>query len=664
MRHPRHLLPVSLLPALLACPAQPGGTTESSGASDGSSGSATDTEPTSTVTTEEPAPPVIPDNRYVLRIDDTPPPAVGVELDKAHALELFGDAAKDIKLLEVDSTALLTEVLSRIQSSCGDKWDDYVDTPDNQLPVSPGHDCTKSELGKTYGAGWKTSPQYAMVRLLTMTPRNAVVAGTELAEFEALFKQNENNFGGYSFSDVLAASLFCTGTQAEATACTQKLKSTNLDKTHEQGLHTRAFIPLDVLRETLKTTLLASHPNIANDQGLLPVTLYDALKDMQPLSEKLGPVGDHPGLLLPDDAEFTTYSDALTPQFKMIASAASNVRRVEGIDASVGKGEMSISLLSSPLSFDFNDEAKVKFEGLAELPTVDMRMAITELDAFVPSCEAGLGTCQPNLPESPIDGYVWSEPLWSLERIVGQAAMTAFAERVYKQCLVVLNPDCLAEVSIGNDGNPKGWSVFKTDFMSVDVPPPQYLWEMLLGVAQVAVHDPTGDGKTDIPEGQARPVFALYKVPLGLTADDLIAQLRPTMQSQADKIADTLAGNYWNKSAHLDFYYRRGSIDDAASPTYLFFVAPDDKRPVEGDPSQLAAYDYAKPGFFSDAALTTKVSATAIDGVDDVTHEKFLLPEGETTLFMQDDAGDAYQLRFTVPPGADPVEIVVRVTKI
>ena len=226
---------------------------------------------------------------------------------------------------------------------------------------------------------------------------------------------------------------------------------------------------------------------------------------------------------------------------------------------------------------------------------------------------------------------------------------------------MVLNPDCLALVSIGSDGSPKGWSIFQTDFKSVDVPPPQYLWEMLLGVAQVAIHDPSGDGKGDIAEGAARPVFALKKVSIGLTAEQMLAQIRPTLQGQAEKIADVILGNYWTKNARLDFYYRRAT--DGGTP-YLFFVGPDDKRPAEGDPATLATYDYQTPGFFADAGLTQKLSQTAIAGVPDTAHEKYQLPEGASTVFMQDDTDAVYQLDFTVPPGADPVEIVVRVSKL
>lgn len=686
MRHPRLLLPVSLLlPALAACPSSPADTTDTDAGSttDASSGSTAASEPT---TTSEPPPPVLPTNRYFLRIDDTPPPPVVLEMDKAKALEIFGDkAAKEIKLIDVDSTALLTEVLTRIQNSCGDAWDDYVDTPDDKLLPPPGtthlkYDCSKTELGKTYGASWKTSSQYAMVRLLTMTPRNAYVRGTEFDSFEALYNQNKNNSFGYSFNDILAASLFCTGTDAEAKTCTEKLNSFTLDKAHETTLHTRTFIPLDVLRETLKTTLLASHPEIANSEGLLPVTLYDALKDMQPLSEKLGPTGDHPGLLVPDDQDFTTYSDALTPAFKMIATAESNLRRVDGIDASVGAGEMFLSTAPAPLAFDFMDPQKVVFEGITQLPTVDMRMAITELPDAVDPCKAKTvddKTCWANMPETPLgDTYIWSKPAWSLERIVAQAAYTSFATRSYKFCFFPFNPSCFVDVSIGTGGEPLGWSYFKL-FQGFPTPPKQFLWEMLLGVAQEALHDPlandfftydmnaqkVGEENTDdnIPEGALRPVFALKKVGLGLDADALLAAIREKLQGQADKIADVILGNFWTKNGRLDFYYRRASD---GGPPYLFFVGPNDKRPDENDPKQLAAYTYKTPGFYSDAALTQKVSQTDIAGIPDTEHEKYQLPEGASTLYMRDDSDFVYQLDFSVPPGADPVEIVVRVTKL
>lgn len=660
MRHPRLFTSASLLLALAACRDPGGSGTETESGTDTSASEG----PPTTTDTGGPLVPELPKDRYFLRLDDTPPPPVVLELDKDKALEVFGEqATREIKLIDLDSTGLLVNVLTTIQNSCGTGWSTYVETPNAMLPVNPAHDCALTELGKTYGASkaeWQVSPEFAMVRLLTMTPRNAVVVGTELADFEKLFKQNGNNFGELSFSDILAASLYCEGTAAEAALCTDKLRSTDpAEVTQEKDLHMRPFISPTVLAETLKVTLMASHPNIANDQGTLPVTLYDALKDMQPLADKFGPIGDHPGLLLPDDADFATSSNALTADFKMIATAESNLRRVDGIDASVGGGEMFLSASPIPLAFDFMDEDKVKFEGIAAVPTVDMRMAIVELPTKIAQCTGDVATCGENLPDSPVGtDYVWSQPPWSLERIVGQAAYMAYGARVYKQCFVKFDPECLAQVAIGSDGAPPGWSVFKTDFMTVKVPAPQYLWEMLLGVAQVAVHNPTGDGTAEIAEGDAQPVFAIKGVEIGLSADELLVEIRKALQTQSDKIADVILGNYWKKNPQLDFFYQRGDDDKP----YLYFIAEGDKRPDPADPEKLAAYAYAKPGFFSDPELGTKVSKTSIEGVADTAHEKYALPAGRTVLYMQDDAGDTYELEFTVP--ASPSEIAVRVNKL
>lgn len=664
MRHPRLLFPAPLILALAACPGTYNQPTTAGEDTTGTTGGTTDAPDPTTGGTAEPVTPELPTNRYFLRIDDTPPPPVVAELDKEQALKIFGeDVAKQIKLLDVPVDPLLDEVLQRIQSSCGDAW--------KANSKDPQHNCALTELGQTYGAQWRKSPQYRMVALLTMTPANANVRGTSLSDFEQLFVKNPNLFK-VDFAQLLAGSLFCAGTPAQQKACAEAPPA---------DLLTRTFLPLDVLRDTLKATLLTSHPEI-NPDATLPVTLYDALLDMQPLAQKFGPAGMHPGLLVPDDAEFTTYSDALTPAFKMIATAESNLRRVDGIDASVGAGEMFVSLDEAPLAFHFDDPELVKFEGLADVPTVDMRMRITELPKTVPACEDE-PDCKTNAPgDSAGIQYVWSQERWSFEYIVAAASHAAYNTRVFDHCYVNFDP-CLAQVSIGA-GNPPGWSVFKTDFQSVKVPKPQFLWELLLTIAQTSTHDfecqdtpdydldgnkteiiacagpndadPGNDPDLEIEEGGMAPVFALKKVPLGLTAQDLIDKLRPTMQTQAAKIADALAGAYWKNNARLDFYYRRG--DDGVP--YLYFVGPSDKRPSAGDPDQLGEYLYQKPGFFADAALTQKLSNTTIPGVADTEHEKLKLPGGGTTLYMQDEDGDTYRLDFTVN---DPLEVVVRVTR-
>jgi hypothetical protein len=177
------------------------------------------------------------------------------------------------------------------------------------------------------------------------------------------------------------------------------------------------------------------------------------------------------------------------------------------------------------------------------------------------------------------------------------------------------------------------------------------------------LHDPTGDGTPDIPEGEAQPTFALHGVPIGLTGDEVIAELRPTLQSQADQMSDFILGRYWKNNDPLDFYYRRG--EPGGAPT-LYFVDASDERPDPSQPDAPRPYTYDKPGFFTSPDLSegSKVSAKDIDNVDDTTHEKYRLPAGDTTLYMQDDDHAVYEVHFFVPEGDDPVEIVANVKRL
>lgn len=656
----------ALAPVVSGC-ADPPATTDDGTESGTASTGDTDETPT-TGDAEDTTQPADDEARYFLRIDDSLPAPVVLEMDKAKVLEVFGEkAARQIKLLDVETTILLGTVLDSIQNACGNRW--RLDS------ANPQHDCKNpqyidwdgetaaqlkakyGELGKTFPDNWKTSPEYAMVRLLSMTAANADVDGTALQRAAQYIADNPDVLK-ITFKSLLAQSLGVAITDA--------------------------FIPRDKLTLALQQTLIASHPaatrtdpkdpNSPGDPaGKLPVTLYDAVMDMQPLSEKFSEVpGEHPGILLPDDANFTTKSDALTPAFRMKAIAESNLRFVEGVDASVGAGSMFVSSADAPLAFDFLDPEKVQMIGIAELPTVDMRMSITELDTLVPAC-VKTDECMGNFPESPVGtDHVWSTPLWSLERIVGVAGYFAYGDREYEQCFIKDGMLCDAGVWIGPSkiaykppfpAGPTGWTQFKV--LDKQVPEPQYLWEMFLGIAQQAIHDPMGNddyanpatNKADnIPEGGAKPVYALKGVGIGLTAEEMIAQIRPNLQEQAAFIARVILGNYWKNNARLDFYYRRVA---EGSPPALFFVNESD-RPSDSM-GGLEPYAYKQPGFFADAALTEKVSSKQVDGVSEADHEKFKLPEGETTLYMQDDEDKVYRLRFYVPPGGDPREIVVHV---
>ncbi len=613
--------PLLLVCALAAC----------SAVDDVSNGSTQSSD--SAVDTGDEAPTAAP-RWFFLRIDESARQPIVLELDKQKALELFGDnAAQQIKLLDIDSTAMLTNVLTTIQSACGTSWQN--DSRDPML------DCQLTSLGQSFGANWQTTPEFAMVRLLAMTPANANVTGTSLEDFSHLVNENYPDTFSFDFAEVLAENLGIT--------------------------RTTPLVPISNLVFTLQQSLLAPHPAVNNAAGTLPITMYDALHDMAPLATKLGPSGAHPGILVPDDASFHTTSNALLPDFRMRVVAESNLRWVSGIDLSRGAGDMFLQEGSAALTFDFNDPQKFQLQGLADAPTVDMRFSLHELPQSVPSCTQ-VPVCKGNYPATPVPGTVWTYSSWLLEPIIARASYLTYGSRAFSRCYFTLFGECRMSTMVGQAPDPLGWSIFTStltfsDGTSIRVPPPQFLWELLTESGQTIVHDPTGDGTADISEGQAQPVYALHGVPIGLSGSQLIAQIRPTLQAQASQISDAILGRYWKNNNALDFFYRR--VTPSGEP-YLFFAAATDLRPDPADANQPRAYAYARPGFFTSPDLSddSKVSATVIAGVDDTAHEKYRLPTGETVLYMQDDEGATYQVQFYVPEGAAPLEIMASVKKL
>jgi len=570
------------------------------------------------------------EREIVLRLNDAAVPPLALKLDRDQTAELFGEAAKEVLLVEVDSSPLLTNALSEITGACGDKW--KLDSPD------PQHDCTLTALGQTFkgpDSTWKTSPEYALVRILTMTPANSKVKGTSIEGMQEL--ADLLKIGG-GFAQILSESL---------------------------GLpRTQPFVPTDDLVKAIQQDLLATHPAIGGDGTLLPVTLYDALSDLATLSDKFGPAGAHPGLL---DPGFTTKSVVLSPEFSMTVSADSNLRLLDGADlSSTGlKGYMSAIVDVTPptygdvLEFDFSDPKKFQIDGVVESPTVDMRFWVYEHHTFVKSC-VGDDACKQNLPSNlelvkqKWPGTSWAIDPWLAEHLIVRAASIRYAERVFNKCYELLWV-CSADVTIGPAGkhpnNPKGWSVFDVVFNLGNPPKDQYVWELLNEVAQVALHTPPSG---EIPEGQANVAFTLSDIPIGVSGAAIAEAARPFLQEQAPKLSELLLGDYWKNNDPLDFYYRRG----ADGVPYLFFVEPEDLPPG-------AAYGYKSPGFYTcpDLKDTCKVSAKQLAGAGDTTHEKLRLEPGETVLYVQDDQGDTYRLRAIAPPTPDPTEISLRVSK-
>ncbi len=544
------------------------------------------------------------EHSYQLTIDDEAPPPLMLSLDRGEVEELLGPVADELVLLELDPVPFLTNALNATKSACGETWQE--DDPD------PRHDCGLTALGGTFegpDGTWRTSAEYSLVRLLTMTPANAAVEGTSI-EFLQLVADQFDIGGG--FAQILSDTL-------------------EIDRTEE-------FLTTDVVVASLKENLLETHPNIGIG-GRIEVTLRDALDDMAPLAERLGRVGDHPGIL---DPQAGTYGEVLGPDFRMRATTDSNIRVLEGLDLSGDTKEYLSTLVDvtgptfdDPIEFDFLDPDRFALEGLSARATIDLRFFIRENIGFANACTGE--PCKANRPESPVGvNTAWYLAPWELEYVIAWAGLGKYGDLRSYHCY----PPCAAsEVAIGQDGDPAGWAHFGVPLELG--PKDQYVWELINEVAQTGLH------KTPysiFEEGDANVAFDLKDIDVGLTAEDAAERVRPFMQRQAHRVAEFLLGDFRANNGRVDLYYRRGQDFTPA----LFYLAPEDLQ--DG-----VEYVWTRPGFYADPALSEKVSATELEGFADTAHEKWVPPLGESVVYVSDDTGDVFRLRVVGPAPADPL---------
>jgi hypothetical protein len=414
---------------------------------------------------------------------------------------------------------------------------------------------------------------------------------------------------------------------------------------------TQEIVPTGALVTSLRERWLASHPAV-RENGNLPIMLYDALHDLEPLATRFGPAGEHPGIV---DPAAPPHGVVFGDDFRMDITALSNLRWLDGVVLARGKDYIATVVdttgprYDDVLEFDFTDPERFDVLGLVDEPAVDMRLRILEDPIFVPACNDNDG-CQKNLPETPLDDKsIWSTPRWELEHVMTYAALNQYRTRTFNKCYVDFL-GCLARVSVGGGGAPAGWMNFDVLFDLGNPPKDQYLWEQIGEVAQVALHRlPSGK----IAEGTANGGFTLHDMPVGMTAEQIRSAIRPYLQDQASTISERLLGDYEKNNGQVDFFYRRG-LDGTP---YLFFVAPGDPRPAPG-------YAYEHAGFFSAPNLSeaSRVSSLDIAGSGDSTHEKVALPIGDTVLYVEDEGQALYRLRITVPSDG-ATEISVRVAR-
>ena len=585
----------------------------SCGGDDESAATNSATETTSTTAggseagTDEPPPSEFgPEQMFELRLNEDPVPELVLEMDRSEVAELFGDRASEVLLLEVDSTVLLTNTLDAIKAACGDDW--QLDDSD------PNHDCSQTKIGQAFegpDGTWQTSPEYALVRILTMTPANAVVDGTSSNTL-----QNVADFFGIGggYGQILADGLGIARTES--------------------------IVPTWALVEAFQTDFVATHPAVGDDAAL-PLYLDDALADLATMTDRFGPSADHPGIIDPD---VVVSGQVFTDDFQMRVVADSNLRLVDGIDADGGKGFVSViddttgPTYDDALEFAFDDPERFKLTGLVEDLVVDLGFRVEEFDGFVDSC-LGSPPCHSNLPGTPVDdASVWAREPWELEYVIAHAGLFAYEDRTFTDDYLL----GAASIDIGQDGNPPGWVEYNVPIIG---PESQYVWETLLEVGQVALHDTP---YAEFDEGETDVEFTVRDIPVGLTGEEAAEAVRPYLQEQSGDLSEFILGDFTKNNDRVDFWYRRAENGEA----YLFFVAP-------GDISADEPYGYDRPGFYSDAGLSAKVSREVVNSVQDIAHEKLLVDRNETTVYYADEAGTVHRVRIEATDNVSQLRVFI-----
>lgn len=488
-----------------------------------------------------------------------------------------------------------------------------------------------------------------MIRLLTMTPDTADLSRTRMSELLDISPKI-----GFAAAEVLAdaAGLGVEDPFLSNAAVTASLVDGVI------GTHPNA--------RWRPGKVTADHPDgrYPVPRGHLPVTLEDAASDMASLAHRFGPV-DTPGAYHPGFLVGMTHAKVLDDDFRMTIKASTNALPFKGLDlsravranvSSVGKDGASL--------FDFNDPDWIRIEGLVPNVTVD------RMDFQILEYPEALGASTSPSPAPWGDSPVWLAPPWTLERVVAQAGLVAFAGRDYARDFYLEDPDTpLFTVRIDD-----GWMALSTAGNLGAPPPPMYLWDLMAEVAQVRLHDgpdPDHPAEDRIPEGQANVRFALHDVPVGVTAAQIEAAIRTNLEEDPSALVGAASSLLGQASGVPDIYYFRPREDGAGGTEdsglgenpgdWLLYVTPQDVAEEAPDAAPETRRVYAHEGFFADAELTTKLSApTPLAG--DTAHEKLRVAPGDVLFCGDDTEGRRYRLDILPKPSRSHVR--VRVTRV
>ncbi|MEM7676893.1 MAG: hypothetical protein AAF449_12890, partial [Myxococcota bacterium] len=296
---------------------------------------------------------------------------------------------------------------------------------------------------------------------------------------------------------------------------------------------TEPFVSLAFASEVVLEYLIGTHPGIVRDETGTPairLTLYDVLRDLVPVASRFGPIGSHPGFLSGESRGVVLESG-----FLLTVKARSNLEIREGVDASEGSKDFLYRSNGGPvLELDFlSDEASVV--GLVDAPTADLRFELKEAPRFLE-----VGQQREVRPDPTRPGFfrgqseAFGVDPWFVEHIVAEAAYRRYLGRFAPTFANQLRYDAGSIVDAAVFDWSRGWVTITTSGNIGRPPAPVYAWDVITEVAQRRLHE------GPIPEGQANLAFRMPELSFGLTAEDLVAILRPTLHAQRDAIAERI----------------------------------------------------------------------------------------------------------------------------
>jgi hypothetical protein len=460
-------------------------------------------------------------------------------------------------------------------------------------------------------------PAQNMRNLLLMTPDNADLTGTSMEDLIALS-------GAVGIPPARAlANLLGVGV-------------------------TDRFIPPEIVAEIMLRNVVGSHPNARFRRGpvdedhpdgmypvapnSLPLTLIDVVTNFEDMAERFGPVGEHPGFVatargltvVEDGFAMHTFVNANALPFKGADLGNASVASVNSIGAQI------------ETAHDYSDPSWMSIEGLVPDPKVsELTFSVFENDAFISGGDSREPVGQGNSPG-------WELPEWEFERVILEMAheielqIPAHCDEYELGTGVVAFRACVDE---------DGWVTMETFNDLGNPPPPSYLHDIILEIAQVRLHD------GGIAEGQADVQLSLTDVVVGVDPDELIEQTRENLEQNPEALREFASLITDSTVGDADVYYVRTDGED-----WLYFVIEEDIR-LDDEGQPVRDYGYANPGFFSDEGLTMKVSSPeTVDGDSD--HEKLRIAPGDV-LYVGDDDGQRYEIRVAEKPSRAWVSLQV-----